>query len=124
MFKSLLCFQEKELKVQVLSSRELCSEFTPATGRHSIMEIKCRTELCTPCLNESKGSYTYVPVEGKRRISGFTQLMQVAGAHGLLRNTYLGVLVATCIEISPGKSPVLVLKLLSLYCKPMSYGGL
>lgn len=51
------CFQEKELKVQVLSSRDLCSEFTPATGRHSIMEIKCRTELCTPFLSESKGSF-------------------------------------------------------------------
>lgn len=104
MFKSLLWFQEKELKVQVLSSRELCSEFTLAIGRHCIIEIKCRTELCTPCLNESKGSCCYVPVEGKRkRISGFQQLMEVAGTHGLLQNTYPGVLVGACIEISPGK---------------------
>lgn len=49
------------------------------------MEIKCRTELRTPCWSESKGSYSYVPVERKRRIvSGFNQLMQVAGADGLL----------------------------------------
>lgn len=89
MFESLLCFQEKELKVHVLSCRELCSEFTSATGRRSVMEIKCRTELCTPCLSESEGSCSYVSVEGKRTIiSGFNELMQAAGADGLLWNTY------------------------------------
>lgn len=68
------------------------------------MEIQCRTELCTPCLSGSKGSYSYLPMQRKRRIIfGFTWLMQVAGAAGLQSNAYPGALVATCIELSPGE---------------------
>lgn len=49
MFESLLSFL-------VLSFRELSSEFTTAAGEISVLQIKCRTELCTPALNKSKDS--------------------------------------------------------------------
>lgn len=69
-----------------------------------MMETQCRAELCTPCLSGSKGSCSYVSVQGKRRIiSGFTRVMQVAGAAGLQSNAYPAALAATCIEPSPGE---------------------